>query len=172
MSELCIMDIRRKVFPWNHLFLIFELQHVRCDKNDVLMTVSYSTVSFLDVIQKPHLFSFKYTTCHTAPHVIKLRFYPLVFIWVFLTRKKKITAIRFNFSNKAKNNLFKILRSIVLVHHYQKQCENMVDAATKKTLSNIPLLKTKAGPRDKDLWPTRLKEEYQALIQVLIFVFQ
>ena len=48
----------------------------------------------------------------------------------------------------------------------------MVDAATKKTLSNIPLLKTKAGPRDKDLWPTRLKEEYQALIQVFIFVFQ
>lgn len=41
----------------------------------------------------------------------------------------------------------------------------MVDAATKKTLSNIPLLKTKAGPRDKDLWPTRLKEEYQALIK-------
>lgn len=36
----------------------------------------------------------------------------------------------------------------------------------KKTLSSIPLLKTKAGPRDKDLWPQRLKEEYQALIQV------
>lgn len=41
----------------------------------------------------------------------------------------------------------------------------MVDDATRKTLSNIPLLKTKAGPRDKDLWPTRLKEEYQALIK-------
>ncbi|XP_077985877.1 ubiquitin-fold modifier-conjugating enzyme 1 [Glandiceps talaboti] len=41
----------------------------------------------------------------------------------------------------------------------------MVDAATKKALSNIPLLKTKAGPRDKDLWPQRLKEEYQALIK-------
>ena len=47
----------------------------------------------------------------------------------------------------------------------------MVDAATRKTLSNIPLLKTKAGPRDKDLWPSRLKEEYQALIQVCKNVF-
>ncbi|RWS04223.1 Ufm1-conjugating enzyme-like protein, partial [Dinothrombium tinctorium] len=42
----------------------------------------------------------------------------------------------------------------------------MVDEATKKTLSSIPLLKTKAGPRDKELWPVRLKEEYQALIKV------
>ncbi|CAK9303871.1 unnamed protein product [Gordionus sp. m RMFG-2023] len=33
-----------------------------------------------------------------------------------------------------------------------------------KTIPNIPYLKTKAGPRDKDLWPQRLKEEYQALI--------
>lgn len=37
---------------------------------------------------------------------------------------------------------------------------------TKKALSSIPLLKTKAGPRDVDLWPQRLKEEYQSLIQV------
>ena len=42
---------------------------------------------------------------------------------------------------------------------------NMVDAATKKTLSGIPLCKTKAGPRDKEVWVTRLKEEYQALIK-------
>lgn len=41
-----------------------------------------------------------------------------------------------------------------------------MDESCKKTLSSIPLLKTKAGPRDKDLWPQRLKEEYQALIQV------
>ncbi|KAL3223191.1 hypothetical protein MRX96_027793 [Rhipicephalus microplus] len=41
----------------------------------------------------------------------------------------------------------------------------MVDDATRKTLSGIPLLRTKAGPRDKDLWPSRLKEEYQALIK-------
>lgn len=52
----------------------------------------------------------------------------------------------------------------------------MVDEATKKTLCAIPLLKTKAGPRDKDLWVTRLKEEYQALIKyvennkVLLFI--
>lgn len=42
----------------------------------------------------------------------------------------------------------------------------MVDESTKKTLSNIPLLQTKAGPRDKELWVQRLKEEYQALIKV------
>ncbi|KAK9303835.1 hypothetical protein QLX08_004571 [Tetragonisca angustula] len=41
----------------------------------------------------------------------------------------------------------------------------MVDESTKKTLSNIPLLQTKAGPRDKELWVQRLKEEYQALIK-------
>ncbi|KAG0412280.1 hypothetical protein HPB47_010571 [Ixodes persulcatus] len=41
----------------------------------------------------------------------------------------------------------------------------MVDDATRRTLSGIPLLKTKAGPRDKDLWPSRLKEEYQSLIK-------
>ena len=34
----------------------------------------------------------------------------------------------------------------------------MVDAATKKTLSGIPLCKTKAGPRDKEGWAKRLKE--------------
>lgn len=52
----------------------------------------------------------------------------------------------------------------------------MVDESTKKTLSNIPLLQTKASPRDKDLWVQRLKEEYQALIKVefltTIFPFQ
>lgn len=43
----------------------------------------------------------------------------------------------------------------------------MVDSATRKSLSSIPLLKTKAGPRDKDQWPLRLKEELQALIEVM-----
>lgn len=42
----------------------------------------------------------------------------------------------------------------------------MVDANTRKTLGSIPLLKTKAGPRDKELWVERLKEEYQSLIKV------
>ncbi|CAF3210731.1 unnamed protein product [Rotaria sp. Silwood2] len=42
----------------------------------------------------------------------------------------------------------------------------MVDEVTKKTLSNIPLLKTKASPRDGEQWRQRLKEELQALIQV------
>jgi ufm1-conjugating enzyme 1 len=41
----------------------------------------------------------------------------------------------------------------------------MVDEVTKKTLASIPLLKTKAGPREKDQWPDRLKEEYCALIK-------
>lgn len=45
----------------------------------------------------------------------------------------------------------------------------MVDAHTKKTLQSIPLLQTKASPRDKDLWIQRLKEEYQALIKVVNF---
>lgn len=44
----------------------------------------------------------------------------------------------------------------------------MVDESTRKTLSSIPLLKTKAGPRDKELWVQRLKEEYQSLIKVWI----
>jgi len=41
----------------------------------------------------------------------------------------------------------------------------MVDEVTKKALAQIPLLKTKAGPRDGEQWIQRLKEEYQALIQ-------
>lgn len=44
----------------------------------------------------------------------------------------------------------------------------MVDESTRKTLSSIPLLQIKAGPRDKDLWVARLKEEYQALIKVIL----
>lgn len=47
----------------------------------------------------------------------------------------------------------------------------MVDATTRKTLSGIPLLQTKAGPRDKELWVQRLKEEYQALIKVSLFQY-
>ena len=41
----------------------------------------------------------------------------------------------------------------------------MVDEATRHTLSSIPLLKTKAGPRDGAEWVNRLKEEYQSLIK-------
>lgn len=46
----------------------------------------------------------------------------------------------------------------------------MVDASTRKSLSGIPLLQTKAGPRDKEMWVQRLKEEYQALIKVCFFI--
>ena len=43
---------------------------------------------------------------------------------------------------------------------------SMVDETTKKTLAAIPLLKTRAGPRDGDAWVARLKEEYVSLIKV------
>lgn len=42
----------------------------------------------------------------------------------------------------------------------------MVDEATRRVVSEIPLLKTGASPRDKELWVQRLKEEYQTLIKV------
>lgn len=38
-----------------------------------------------------------------------------------------------------------------------------MDENTKKTVKSIPLLRTRAGPRDA-AWPTRLKEEYLSLI--------
>ena len=38
------------------------------------------------------------------------------------------------------------------------------DPSTKSTLTRIPLLTTKAGPRDGDAWKQRLKEEYKSLI--------
>lgn len=53
----------------------------------------------------------------------------------------------------------------------EKSAGKMVDEGTKKTLSSIPLLQTKAGPRDKELWVNRLKEEYQALIKVKLSFF-
>eukprot|EP01063_Lacrimia_lanifica_P005341 TRINITY_DN13115_c0_g1_i1.p2 TRINITY_DN13115_c0_g1~~TRINITY_DN13115_c0_g1_i1.p2 ORF type:complete len:161 (+),score=62.63 TRINITY_DN13115_c0_g1_i1:68-550(+) len=37
-------------------------------------------------------------------------------------------------------------------------------ADIKGTVKKIPLLKTKAGPRDGEQWTQRLKEEYEALI--------
>ena len=44
-----------------------------------------------------------------------------------------------------------------------------LDVGTKKALAAIPLLKTKAGPRDKEEWPQRLKEEVTSLIKVGTF---
>ncbi|KAL6527306.1 hypothetical protein OROGR_016396 [Orobanche gracilis] len=38
------------------------------------------------------------------------------------------------------------------------------DPTTKSTLTQIPLLSVKAGPRDGGTWTQRLKEEYKALI--------
>ncbi|CAD6187817.1 unnamed protein product [Caenorhabditis auriculariae] len=40
-----------------------------------------------------------------------------------------------------------------------------MDEATKTTLKAIPLCRTKASPRDGDLWIQRLKEEYESIIQ-------
>lgn len=42
----------------------------------------------------------------------------------------------------------------------------MADEATRRVVAALPLLKTNAGPRDRELWIQRLKEEYQALIKV------
>lgn len=39
-----------------------------------------------------------------------------------------------------------------------------MDESTKNKVKSIPLLRTRAGPRDA-AWPTRLKEEYMALIK-------
>eukprot|EP00898_Chlorokybus_atmophyticus_P008023 jgi/Chlat1/8221/Chrsp76S07665 len=38
------------------------------------------------------------------------------------------------------------------------------DASTRSAVQRIPLLRTRAGPRDGEEWVKRLKEEYQALI--------
>lgn len=50
----------------------------------------------------------------------------------------------------------------------QLRAGNMADDATRRAVSEIPLLKTNSGPRDKELWVQRLKEEYLALIKVNI----
>lgn len=42
-----------------------------------------------------------------------------------------------------------------------------IDNTTKQTLSQIPLCSINAGPRDKE-WENRLKEEFNALIAVII----
>lgn len=49
-----------------------------------------------------------------------------------------------------------------------------MDNQVKSTLQKIPLLTIKAGPRDGDAWVQRLKQEYKALIEVIIlyaFIF-
>mmetsp|Transcript_4343 Transcript_4343/g.5988 ORF Transcript_4343/g.5988 Transcript_4343/m.5988 type:complete len:227 (-) Transcript_4343:357-1037(-) len=46
----------------------------------------------------------------------------------------------------------------------EQQSSSGLDSATKATVQKIPLLKTRAGPRDGQKWVQRLKEEYQALI--------
>ncbi|OQR99148.1 Ufm1-conjugating enzyme 1 [Achlya hypogyna] len=40
-----------------------------------------------------------------------------------------------------------------------------IDDGTKRTVQQLPLLATRAGPRDGAAWIDRLKEEYTALIQ-------
>ena len=60
-------------------------------------------------------------------------------------------------------------KKIVKIHGYDTNSQyflKMVDEATKRSLAQIPLLKTKAGPRDGEQWVNRLKEEYQSLINV------
>lgn len=40
-----------------------------------------------------------------------------------------------------------------------------MDPQVRESVSRIPLMKTKAGPRDGDNWTQRLKEEFASLIQ-------
>lgn len=51
----------------------------------------------------------------------------------------------------------------------------MVDAATKKSLSQIPLMKTNAGPRDKDAWvqvgrPSKLEIDSEKVRDIFEFL--
>ena len=67
-----------------------------------------------------------------------------------------------------KNNFFPGFQVSYLFVLWLDTCpsfEKMVDAATKASVGKIPILKTKAGPRDKEAWVARLKEEYMSLIQ-------
>ncbi|XP_015706323.1 ubiquitin-fold modifier-conjugating enzyme 1 [Coturnix japonica] len=41
----------------------------------------------------------------------------------------------------------------------------MADEAARRAVAAVPLLRSAAGPRDRERWAERLKEEYQALIQ-------
>uniref|UniRef100_A0A663ELZ1 Ubiquitin-fold modifier-conjugating enzyme 1 n=1 Tax=Aquila chrysaetos chrysaetos TaxID=223781 RepID=A0A663ELZ1_AQUCH len=41
----------------------------------------------------------------------------------------------------------------------------MADEAARRAVAELPLLRTAAGPRDRESWASRLKEEYRALIQ-------
>lgn len=42
----------------------------------------------------------------------------------------------------------------------------MAEEAARRAVAAVPLLRTAAGPRDRERWAERLKEEYRALIQV------
>uniref|UniRef100_A0A8B9F537 Ubiquitin-fold modifier-conjugating enzyme 1 n=1 Tax=Amazona collaria TaxID=241587 RepID=A0A8B9F537_9PSIT len=41
----------------------------------------------------------------------------------------------------------------------------MAEEAARRAVAELPLLRTAAGPRDRNGWAPRLKEEYRALIQ-------
>ena len=43
----------------------------------------------------------------------------------------------------------------------------MVDEATRNVVGNIPLCRTKAGPRDEEAWRQRLKEEFLSLMDLI-----
>ncbi|KAL7010993.1 hypothetical protein ACKWTF_014035 [Chironomus riparius] len=77
--------------------------------------------------------------------------FPKHYFWVSRRQLFKNTTLSQQLSLRSSKNLIISIK--------------MVDAGTKKTLQNIPLLQTRASPRDKDLWVQRLKEEYQALIK-------
>ena len=66
--------------------------------------------------------------------------------------------------NSNKSDTVKLQNALKSLTHLFDLDFKMVDAATRKAVSNIPQLKTKAGPRDKEEWVKRLKEEYASLI--------
>ncbi|MGH0169790.1 UNVERIFIED_CONTAM: hypothetical protein FKN15_057580 [Acipenser sinensis] len=59
----------------------------------------------------------------------------------------------------------KVWRVHVSVSISTSVTHKMADEATRRAVSEIPLLKTNSGPRDKELWVQRLREEYLALIK-------
>jgi ufm1-conjugating enzyme 1 len=42
-----------------------------------------------------------------------------------------------------------------------------IDEGTKSTVKKLPLMTINAGPRDKEAWEGRLKQELQALIRYI-----
>lgn len=62
---------------------------------------------------------------------------------------------------RTKTNLLCVVVSILLL---KVPPSHTMDPRVKESVSRIPLMRTKAGPRDGEAWTQRLKEEYESLI--------